>query len=488
MAGLAGLAGLALAPSPARADILHLVSGGKIEGKIVQQDAQFYYLKLRTGVQKVPKHTVFRVEPGKCNWEVYEEKRKALIGKKDPAARADLARWCEQNGLPEDGKTEWKEVLKLAPDHEEARGKLGFVRHGTKWVTPAEKEKLEREERSKLTEAEATARGLVRHGDRWVSPEEKRELEMKEKGLVKVGDEWVTPEEAKARADERVAGRVSTERLDSEAALGAIFDKRATAACVVASAVSAEEAKDLAALVVKVEEVVRATLPPSERSGPFTGERIGVYSLPKGDLMETFLQRVCRPGGADSDESLNTIRSTGAWTNTGKNPFIFVERREGEGVAEGTNGGLVAHGLAHVLLHQIAKQGWQKLPAWLDEGYACGVDGAVLPKSETWCVPDDKRPPFETREKWGADFTNIVKAGQDPPLSELVKQATLESLGGAFQPKAVAIVRYLAGTYPEKFWKLVPALNALDPETAFQQLLGKGLDAVDAEFRAAASK
>ncbi len=479
---------LALAPAPARADVLHLVSGGKIEGKIVQQDAQFYYVKLRTGTQKVAKHTVFRVEPCKCNWEVYEERRKGLIGKKDPAARADLARWCEANGLPEDAKTEWKEVVKIASDHEEARGKLGFVRHGGKWVTPAEKEKLEHEARARLTEAEATARGLVRHGDNWVTPEEKRELEMKEKGLVKLGDEWVTPEEAKNRADERVAGRISTERLDSEGELGVIFDKRVTWGSVVASAVSADEAKELASLVVKVEEAVRATLPAPERGGPFPGERIGVYSLPKSDLMETFLQRVCRPGGADSDEALNSIRAFGSWTNTGKRPFVFVERREGEGVAEGTNGSLVAHGLAHILLHQISRQGQQKLPAWLDEGYSCGVDGAVLPKSESWCVPDDKRAPFETREKWGADFTNIVKAGQDPPLSELVKRTTLESLEGAFQPKAVAIVRHLAATYPDKFWKLVPVLNALDAETAFRQILGKGLDAVDAEFRAAASR
>ncbi|NLE39386.1 MAG: hypothetical protein GX621_15300, partial [Pirellulaceae bacterium] len=49
--------------------------------------------------------------------------------------RAELARWCEKQNLPDQARAHWTEVLDRAPDDPEARRQLGFVSVNGTWLS-----------------------------------------------------------------------------------------------------------------------------------------------------------------------------------------------------------------------------------------------------------------------------------------------------------------------------------------------------------------
>jgi hypothetical protein len=89
-----------------------------------------------------------------------------------------LAQWARDNKLPKQADETLERVIKLEPDHAEARIALGFERVAGKWVKGDELQK---------------AKGLVEYQGKWVTPEDKALFEA---GYVKRGDRWVTKEEA----------------------------------------------------------------------------------------------------------------------------------------------------------------------------------------------------------------------------------------------------------------------------------------------------
>lgn len=120
------------------------------------------------------------------------EKKLAEIDKKDANAVFQVALWAEQNNLKTDSKRLLRDVIKIDPNHAEARALLGYEKFGEKWLT---KREIERE-KAKAEEAEKAAKGLKKWKDQWVPLEEYEKLE---KGLVKYegadGVQWVSPEQ-----------------------------------------------------------------------------------------------------------------------------------------------------------------------------------------------------------------------------------------------------------------------------------------------------
>lgn len=51
------------------------------------------------------------------------------------AAQWKLALWCEQNGLKAEAYAHFAAVVRLDPKREAAWRKLGFKRHGGRWLT-----------------------------------------------------------------------------------------------------------------------------------------------------------------------------------------------------------------------------------------------------------------------------------------------------------------------------------------------------------------
>lgn len=482
------IAALGMAAASAPADTLHLKNGRTLEGKVVGEDATNWKVKTRYGTQTVAKAQVTKIDYGPTRWEQYAEKRKAIVDKKDTALHVELAKWCEGNELPDDAKKEWQTVMALAPDHAEARAKLGFVRFGERWVTEKERDRLAREAGAAANEAEMRAKGLVPHDGKWVTPEEKFVLEQKAKGLVKVGETWIPADEAKAREEAGAFGKTTDLELDAERRLGFRFVKRETPDIVIACLDSADDAKALAGLAIRMATRVRQALPEARRGDAIPGAPLVVYSIPKGEAMEAFLAKVCGPAGADSPAALDAIRLAGAWTCTGEPPFVFVERRPTEAVLEGTGGALLVHGLSHALTRRIGRVGFGVVAPWIHEGLACWLDGEIQPKGANCCQSMDKRGGWEAREKWAELLKAAVTGNQDPALADVVKAADVDALGGAGLAKAAAVIGWLAARADGTLWDLVAAASALGGEKGIARVLGKPVAEVDAEWRTSVKK
>lgn len=123
------LAGMAL---PARADILHLKSGGSVEGTIVERDERSYKVRTLVGTVTVPAEAVVRIEERASVLDEYVQRREQVAD--TPAAQVELAAWCEERGLKSAWRTHLKRALELDADYEPARKALGFVRVGGMWV------------------------------------------------------------------------------------------------------------------------------------------------------------------------------------------------------------------------------------------------------------------------------------------------------------------------------------------------------------------
>ena len=149
-------AALLLCALAAPADEVELTTGAVVEGRV--EDLGESIRVTRPGLSVVyPKHLVRRVTPKKTDEEVYDERSRALA-EGDLQGRLALARWCLQRKLGPQAAREYRKVLDLDPENEEARTALGYRRHEGRWVTEDEYHE---------------ARGLVRHKGRWMTPEEK---------------------------------------------------------------------------------------------------------------------------------------------------------------------------------------------------------------------------------------------------------------------------------------------------------------------------
>jgi hypothetical protein len=125
------------------------------------------------------------------------DKRYAAIDQKDAKALFDLAVWADEHELKTDSKRLLRKVIGIDPDHAKAREMLGYEKYDGKWMTKHDIETA----KAKAEEAAKAKLGLKKWKGEWVPAADYDRLE---KGLVKVevGSEtkWVTPVE-KERID-----------------------------------------------------------------------------------------------------------------------------------------------------------------------------------------------------------------------------------------------------------------------------------------------
>jgi hypothetical protein len=124
--------GIAGAVLTANGDILHLTSGGSVEGTIVEQDGQTYKVRTIVGTVTLPADAVDHIEKKPSILDEYVKLRAAAAD--TPAAQVELAKWCEEQGLKAGWRTHLKRAIELDPDCEPARVALGFVRVAGMWV------------------------------------------------------------------------------------------------------------------------------------------------------------------------------------------------------------------------------------------------------------------------------------------------------------------------------------------------------------------
>src|SRR5262245_37157909 len=142
-------------------DEVELVSGEIIRDCKVTEEGEHYRIQKGAGSRLVLKSEVVRVTPGDTLDEQYV-KRAGALKPDDIAGRLDLARWCAAKKLGDRAAEQYRGIIAINPDHEEARAALGYRRHNGEWMTEDQvKEAL----------------GLVRHKGKWMTPEQ-RDLEI----------------------------------------------------------------------------------------------------------------------------------------------------------------------------------------------------------------------------------------------------------------------------------------------------------------------
>jgi len=189
-------------------DTVVMKDGRVLKGTITEDTGDT--IKLRTGAGDVviQRDEIERLEKDSSIKEEYEKRRKE-IGEKDAEGHYKLAQWCKQNGLKEEAEKELEEVIKIDPEHQEARKEAGYTKIDGKWVKEDEYMKEQ---------------GYVKHEGKWVKKEEfentqknaeeakkkKEELERK-----KIEEKVASSEEAKRKEYEGVPWD-SRHQIDTE--------------------------------------------------------------------------------------------------------------------------------------------------------------------------------------------------------------------------------------------------------------------------------
>lgn len=145
------------------ADIVHLNSGGRIEG-IVEDSGSAYTVTTTAGVTQIPKDRVAGIEKGDCVLTVYA-KEAAKVKADDAEGHWRLAQMCLEGKWSAKAREEAKKVVEISPDHAEARALLGFILHEGVWMTPRQRHE---------------ALGHVEFKGKWYSEEAARRLQARE--------------------------------------------------------------------------------------------------------------------------------------------------------------------------------------------------------------------------------------------------------------------------------------------------------------------
>jgi hypothetical protein len=156
---LLSLALAALAVAPLRAEVLLLKTGGRIEGELLnpqRSTGDAYHLRTPRGVTlALASDQVSRLVVVSDIQKQYD----ALLPKVPNTAEGHwkMSQWCREAGLTEQRRFQLSEVIRLDPDHEEARRALGYSQFGGRWMT---------------TEENMESRGYVRYKGSWRLPQE----------------------------------------------------------------------------------------------------------------------------------------------------------------------------------------------------------------------------------------------------------------------------------------------------------------------------
>ncbi|MBN2712951.1 MAG: hypothetical protein JXR97_11060, partial [Planctomycetes bacterium] len=145
-----------------RADILHLMNDGMIEGEVVQTKDGDYLVTNDVGTITIKADQV-RYWEKKYTKDVQYDERVKRLKDKDFDGQMELAEWCRKNNLPEKAKWHYTIAVSLRPDDRKARLAAGFVWTGSKWITADESMRR---------------KGYEKFGDKWYPAAEALKLQM----------------------------------------------------------------------------------------------------------------------------------------------------------------------------------------------------------------------------------------------------------------------------------------------------------------------
>lgn len=150
-------------PFTARADLVKLVNGGELRGKIVSSPAEKDRIRLETitgATVVVNRSQTLFISSRSPAVEEYETRSRRIEDTVE--AHWELAEWCRQRGLSKQREVQLIRVTELAPDHDKAQSILGRVWHQGAWVD---------------RDALMTSQGYVKYKNKYITPQELEVIE-----------------------------------------------------------------------------------------------------------------------------------------------------------------------------------------------------------------------------------------------------------------------------------------------------------------------
>jgi hypothetical protein len=131
---------LALPGGPARADLFLLEAGGQVEGEWLNREEQ----PLRQYVVRTAAGLTITLPQEQVREAVRQSAAEAEYHRRAPATantiddQWSLAEWCRQQNLTNERRTHLERIIQLDPNHQRARGALGYQFLKGQWITRSE--------------------------------------------------------------------------------------------------------------------------------------------------------------------------------------------------------------------------------------------------------------------------------------------------------------------------------------------------------------
>ncbi len=420
-----------LAAPVARAHTVETVDGTIHEGKIIIDNDEKVVIVTTFGDRvMIPRDQVKAVDdktPPLREQLAY----RADLAKDDTKKLLDLHKWAKQKGFTEELVFILERILELNPKNGRAHKLLGHEKVDGTWMTPEEKARHLIE----MHEAEKRAQGLVPYKDRWVTPEEKEALE---KGLIKDGDNWVTEEEYHRRRGEELirgkwvrvgekegkdwqeeltASRVRT-TYEWSANVDALYD------------VKPEHAKRVLEGAEAAFQVFFQTLEPDDQTYPRGVQgRIRLHLFNKLPAYARFAKWF------DGKERCGELTKGWLSRTRRQHSFWWVDPVGVVGVYKFPNTprtfiSNTVHNMGLILLTRY-RFNYRFPRQWLLEGFAYYLEMEALGYSDTFSLSrggtgaaaDAGRPVWADSDKWREALRSLVAGGKDPPMKRIAKMS-----------------------------------------------------------------
>lgn len=182
---------VALGASLAPADEIKLANGRTLVGIHRRENAPpgKVVVEVGTGTIILNAEDVMSVSPGRTALHDYEDRWAEVKGSPKAADFFALAQWCKENKVSRHVRMLCEKTIALDPEHSGARAELGFDKVGGRWMPFEDAQR---------------AKGFVPWGDRWITPAEKeliekRRLEAQERAMAAADDKKKKKEEERQR-------------------------------------------------------------------------------------------------------------------------------------------------------------------------------------------------------------------------------------------------------------------------------------------------
>ncbi len=398
---LVPFAAILIVAAAAHADIVHLKDGRKVEGEVVEKNASKVVVKTKLGTSEFNSADVDHIEAKKTPEQELAAKR-ATIDPKNADQLWDLFVFAKEQKLVAKSKDILKEIIKVNPDHENARKELGFTKVDGKWVSEADAKKAPAaagagSSASGESDADMKAKGMVQYKGKWMTPEAKEAAEHAEKGEVLIDGQWVNKKEKdKAEAEAKLREETKEHKLKGEYLVDGKWLPKADAEKFYAniSTPYRAEGEHVMILTDKGIDLGERVLIEAERAYRDCAGFVGGEPQLHGKLMPVYIT-------ANVEESNQLANSLGGDVKTSnyyawctpwlpQNPdgfdmvsvSMYYRDKQNKDVLTDI---FARHALAEQYVQRlVGKDATDVPPAWFVDGFACYIERWNNPKYFNW--------------------------------------------------------------------------------------------------------